>query len=223
MPKLPLWPSLRLRGLPVPDAKLTVPESNRARRTTAPAPFPMPAPPLTQLLAQRNKFLAFLERRVSDASLAEDLLQAAYLRACQHQDRTDLDESATAWFYRLLRNAVIDNYRRQQTRGKALEAWARELETAAQPSSQVENEICACLGGVIDTLKPEYADVLRATDLGGQRLQDFAHQHGLSASNAGVRVHRARKALRKQLVRTCGACAQHGCLNCACRKPPGAS
>jgi DNA-directed RNA polymerase specialized sigma24 family protein len=167
----------------------------------------MPHTPLDQLLAQRNKFLAFVQRRVPDPSLSEDILQAAYLRAYQHQDRTDLDESATAWFYR-----------RQQTRSKALQAWARELETASQPSPQVEGEICACLTGVIDQLKPEYAAVLRATDLGGQRLQDFAHQHSISPSNAGVRIHRARKALRKQLVRTCGACAEHGCLNCLCKQ-----
>jgi RNA polymerase sigma-70 factor (ECF subfamily) len=34
-------------------------------------------------------------------------------------------------------------------------------------------------------------------------------------------LHRARAALRKQLVQTCGSCAEHGCLNCICRKHKG--
>jgi hypothetical protein len=37
-------------------------------------------------------------------------------------------------------------------------------------------------------------------------------------SNAAVRIHRARAAFRKHLVRTCGACAEHSCIDCTCRK-----
>jgi DNA-directed RNA polymerase specialized sigma24 family protein len=82
-------------------------------------PF-MPETSLDQLLAQRKKFMAFLQRRVPDAALAEDILQTAYLRAYKHKDNVEPGEPAVAWFYRLLRNAVIDNFRRQETRNKAL-------------------------------------------------------------------------------------------------------
>jgi RNA polymerase sigma factor (sigma-70 family) len=174
---------------------------------------------LHQLLAQRKKFLAFVRRRVLDAELAEDILQTAYLRAVEHQDDFQPRESAVAWFYRLLRNAVIDSYRRHASRDKALEAWTHELEASTQPSPELKNEVCGCLHGVVDGLKTEYAAVLRAVDLGEQRVQDFAAEHGLSASNAGVRIHRARAALRKQLLRTCSICAQHGCTDCTCKRP----
>jgi RNA polymerase sigma factor (sigma-70 family) len=172
---------------------------------------------LDQLIAQQKRFLAFVRRRVSDLELAEDILQTAYLRAFEHQDDFKPSESAVAWFYRLLRNAVIDSYRRRASTNKALEAWTRELETAVQPSPDLRTEICACLHGILEGLKPEYSEVLRAVDLGEQRVQDFAQQHKLSASNAGVRVHRARAALRKQLLRTCATCSEHGCLNCTCK------
>ena len=152
----------------------------------------MPANSLDQLLAQRNQFLGFVRRRVSDAALAEDILQAAYVRALEHKGDFERDESAVAWFYRLLRNAVIDSYRRQQSKSKALEAWARELETAVQPPPELETEVCSCLHGVVKALKPEYAEALLAVDLGEQRVQEFAREHDLSVSNAGVRVHRAR-------------------------------
>jgi RNA polymerase sigma-70 factor (ECF subfamily) len=181
----------------------------------------MPETPLDQLFAQRKQFLAFLQRRVPDAALAEDILQTAYLRACEHQDDARFGESTVAWFYRLLRNAVIDNFRRQETKNKALEAWARELETIVQPSDELRDEVCACFADIIDQLKPDYAAVLRAVDLGNQRLQDFALQHDLSPSNAGVRIHRARAALRKQLLRTCGTCAEHRCMNCICKRHSG--
>jgi RNA polymerase sigma factor (sigma-70 family) len=178
----------------------------------------MPEAAIDQLIAQRKRFLAFVQRRVPDYELAEDILQVAYLRACEHRDEFKPSESAVAWFYRLLRNAVIDNYRRHASKEKALAAWTRELQTSTQPSPEVQNEVCACLFDMLEGLKAEYSAILRAVDLGGQRLQDFAEQHRLSVSNAGVRVHRARAALRKQLLRMCSTCAEHRCMNCICKK-----
>ena len=50
----------------------------------------------------------------------------------------------------------------------------------------------------------------------GYAVKTFAEQRGLSASNAGVRVFRAREALKKRVSESCGMCADHGCLNCTC-------
>jgi RNA polymerase sigma factor (sigma-70 family) len=109
----------------------------------------MPETPLDQLLAQRKHFLAFVQRRVSDSGLAEDILQTAYLRAFEHRDDFKPSESVVAWSYRLLRNAVIDSYRRRHaSKERALEAWTRELEISAQPSPEIQNEVCACLHGI---------------------------------------------------------------------------
>jgi RNA polymerase sigma factor (sigma-70 family) len=173
---------------------------------------------LNRLIAQRKQFLAFVGRRVPDAAVAEDIVQAAYLRAFQHQDGFTTEESVVAWFYRLLRNAIIDSYRRRTAKDKALEAWKVELETTAQGPSSSQDEVCACLHGMIEDLKPEYREILRAVDLGEQPVQEFAAQHKISVSNAGVRAHRARAALRRQIVDTCATCAEHGCLNCNCKQ-----
>ena len=172
---------------------------------------------MNTILAQRRQFLGFVERRVGDTATAEDILQSAYMRALRHENELVEGESVVAWFYRVLRNAVIDHYRRRGTESRAMDAWGQELETEV-PSHEVREEICECLGGVVRGLKPEYAEVIQAVDLGEQPLQEFAKEHKLTASNAGVRAHRARAALRKQLVKTCGSCSEHGCLNCTCRR-----
>jgi RNA polymerase sigma-70 factor (ECF subfamily) len=69
------------------------------------------------------------------------------------------------------------------------------------------------------TLKPEYAEALQRIDVEGMPVKAFAEDQGISASNAGVRVFRAREALRRQVVRSCGTCAEHGCVDCTCGKP----
>ena len=81
----------------------------------------------------------------------------------------------------------------------------------------MEDEICACIGRLASTLKAEYAEALQAIDVQGTAVRDFAERRGLSASNAGVRVFRAREALKKRLIASCGTCAEHGCGNCTCQ------
>ncbi|MEX1130085.1 MAG: sigma factor-like helix-turn-helix DNA-binding protein [Vicinamibacterales bacterium] len=78
-------------------------------------------------------------------------------------------------------------------------------------------EICACISRLADTLKPEYADALKSVEVDGVPVKTYAERKGLSASNAGVRVFRAREALRKRVVQSCGTCAEHGCVNCTCQ------
>jgi RNA polymerase sigma-70 factor (ECF subfamily) len=70
---------------------------------------------------------------------------------------------------------------------------------------------------LVDTLKPEYGAAVRRVDLEGASVRDYAGEVGITPSNAGVRLHRAREALRKQLARTCGTCLKHECLDCTCR------
>jgi RNA polymerase sigma factor (sigma-70 family) len=211
-------PRLRLSPLPLCETELNLSHPIWAGGDEPPTQVLMPEQTLDQLIVQRKQFLAFVQRRVSDYALAEDILQSAYLRALERKDDFKPGEPATAWFYRLLRNAVIDSYRRNTSKERALQTWARELQPPIQPSPELKREVCGCLNDILASLKPEYSEALRAVDIGEQRLQDFAEQHRLSASNAGVRVHRARAALRKRLLQICAACAEHGCIDCTCER-----
>jgi len=118
---------------------------------------------------------------------------------------------------RTIRNAAIDRFRRREAASRAVEAFARELETNAAPTSEIEAEICGCIARLASSLKAEYADALHAIDVQGTSVRGFAEQRGLSASNAGVRIFRAREALKKRLIESCGTCAEHGCRDCSCQ------
>ena len=129
------------------------------------------------------------------------------------------DESASAWFYRILRNAVIDQHRRRTARERKLEAFAAELEQRVQAEGEVRGAVCQCVRTLAGTLKPEYAEALQRVEVDGVAVKDYATEAGITSNNAAVRVFRAREALRKQVTRSCGSCADHGCLDCTCAKP----
>ena len=173
-------------------------------------------PPLQLLVENHEAFLKFLARRVGDRALAEDILHDAFVKVMSRPDQAPVDEGIVPWFYRNLRNATIDRFRRTATASKALEAFARELQPDA-PRDAIQSEICACVSEVARSLKPEYADALVAVEVNGTPVKAFAEERGLTASNAGVRVHRAREALRKRVTKACGTCAEHGCFDCRCK------
>lgn len=179
-----------------------------------------PSPDAVRALVENHRhFLAFLEKRVGNRAVAEDILQEAFARGIDKLDTLRENESAVAWFYRLLRNAVIDHHRRGAARARGMDAFARELEHEPAPSIETKAAICRCVGELASTLKPEYAAALQRVEIDGLAIKDYADEAGISSNNGAVRVFRAREALRKQVARSCGTCADHGCLDCTCHKP----
>lgn len=161
-------------------------------------------------------FLGFLECRLHDRALAEDILQDAFVRSLEKADTIRDEDASLAWFYRVLRNAVIDHHRRSSVRHRALEGLAAEMKDAVEPPHELRDAICTCINELATTLKPEYAQALRRVEVDGVPVREFAQEAGITANNAAVRVHRARQALRREVMAACGRCAEEGCGACAC-------
>lgn len=177
-----------------------------------------------ELNTQRNAFKAFLTARVGSEADAEDLLQNGLLKALRSADELQDDAKLTAWFYQLLRNVVIDHYRARSSVHRKHDALGEMISTLGEDISAApkdwEAQLCGCLGGVVATLKPQQAELLRRVDLEGEPVQAAAKAMGISANNASVVLFRARKELRVKLQTFCGACAEGACLDCNCTPVP---
>ncbi|HEY8429433.1 MAG TPA: RNA polymerase sigma factor [Sandaracinaceae bacterium] len=181
-------------------------------------PSPEAAALASALVARQPEFAAFVERRLGDRALAEDVLQDAFVRALDKLGDLRDPAAAVAWFYRVLRNAVVDRKRRAAARARALEAFAAEL-TVVADGTETEREVCRCVLRLVDELRPEHAAALRRIAIDEVAVKDFATEAGITRNNAGVRVHRARAALKARVEATCGACAARGCDECTCGAP----
>jgi len=179
-----------------------------------------PTPVARTLAANHDRFLRFLERRVGRRDLAEEILQDAFVRGLARADSIQQTESAIAWFYRLLRNALVDHHRRQDSERRALQAVASEAQPAVPLDEELMTTVCTCVDDLLGTLKPEYAQAIRQVDMHGASVTAFAEQIGITPGNAGVRIHRARQALKRRVEESCGTCAEHACLDCQCKAAP---
>lgn len=180
----------------------------------APSAMVSQTPNLDPLFAQRERFKAFLTTRLGNAADAEDLLQASLARAFTQAHEVRDDTKITAWFFQLLRRALIDHVRsRRAARTREL-AWSTDA--ALAPAAAEERAFCHCFAPLLATLKPRQAALLRTVDLNGEPVQAAAHALGLTPNQASVTLHRARRELRTRLQTFCGTCADEACLDCHC-------
>lgn len=171
------------------------------------------------ILESQKKFISFLESKVKNRDVAEDIFQTSILKVLKNSKNLKDEEALIPWFYQILRNAVMDYFRDNKKvleKSEEIKNFMSELANEISFNKNSKEIICACFKELIKTLNPTYTDILSKIDLEGGDLQAFATEGQTTLNNMTVKLHRARKALRKSLESTCGACTKHGCLNCTC-------
>jgi RNA polymerase sigma-70 factor (ECF subfamily) len=179
------------------------------------------AAPIERLVAARGAFLAFVRGRVADPELAEDIVQDALLRAVRSLDELRDDDRIVPWFYRILRNGIVDAYRRRSVRDGRTLTLDDNVDVPDQAAEAESSALCACFRSLLPTLSPEYAEVIES-DLAEEPTAAAAKRLAITPNNLKVRRHRARQALRRRLEEACRVCAEHGCLDCTCPAAPAA-
>ncbi|GAB1487813.1 hypothetical protein MASR2M8_02540 [Opitutaceae bacterium] len=165
----------------------------------------------SRLLAQRETFWGFLRSRLGNEADADDLLQNSLIKALQHSDSLRDETRLEAWFYQVLRHAITDHARHHAATRQREHAWMQ-----LQNDDEVRTHACACLAGVIATLKPVHARLVHEVELQGVSLATAASRNGITPGNAGVILHRARREIRRRMELVCGDCSAQSCRDCDC-------
>lgn len=182
---------------------------------------PLRADLINLLLKNQKDFKNFLNRQVRNPLVAEDLLQQTFLKILERAGDLREDEKLTAWFYRILKNTLIDYYRSSSSDKRKQEALLQEtslnLKNSQGIPEELRNGFCQCIIALLPTLKTDYAELIRRIDLEEEKISEVAKDLKITSTHLSVRLHRARHALRLSLEKSCGACASHGCLDCSCK------
>lgn len=173
--------------------------------------------PIAALLRrERGALLAFLRRRGATPAEAEDVLQAAALKAhvAMGGARGPAPGKERGWFFRIVKNALVDAKRAERPH-----VDVADLDAVPANEAEVEAHACGCATALLSrTLSPATASLVSAVDVRGEPVARAASELGLLPNAASVRLHRARTSLRKALVDTCGACCAtfRGASACTC-------
>lgn len=168
------------------------------------------------VLRNLKVFVAFARSRLGDEHLAEDVVQESLVKALAADRQPKSEDETTTWFYRILRRSIIDIYRKQGARSRALERFEKEVPET--PDAADERVLCQCFRRLMPLVPEQYREVLEEIDLKGKEIDVVAQNLGVTKNNLTVRLHRARKHLRNALAQNCRACSSHGCLDCTCNE-----
>lgn len=155
-----------------------------------------------------SQLKAFIVKRTSDPSIADDILQDVFIKIHENIDSLRDDTKICGWAYHIANNCIIDYYRRHKVEpSKSYIQPDQELGVYEDEEGSVVNEhteiIASGLPSMISTLPAKYAEALTMVELQGLSQVQLAKQLNLSLSGAKSRVQRGRQLLKDSLMSCC--------------------
>ena len=156
--------------------------------------------------------LSLIQRMLGDPFEAEDLAQEVFIKAFRHLERFDRRRKLSSWLFKIAHNTTIDRLRRNRPEIVPLEASTGDGEETWEvlpapeeqaPDRLVErSETAAAVDAALERLRPQYREVLVLRFQHGLAYQEIADVLGLAMGTVKIHLHRARKQLAAELVRS---------------------
>jgi RNA polymerase sigma-70 factor, ECF subfamily len=175
----------------------------------------------TSAVAQRRQFLAAARRVLRDPAAAQDAVQDAMLSAARNLQRFRGDSQLSTWLGRIVVNAALTRRRAQKRRPEESLDAMFERDSASEPRRQVQAAIVSCgpnqeqtvlrrevgalLRAAIDRLPTDYRTVVIMRHYEDHHIAEIAARLQITANAVKLRLLRAHRALRSQLLE--GGCA----------------
>lgn len=134
---------------------------------------------------------SFYRRRMRGEDDLEDLVQETLIAVHTRRETYDRGRSFTAWFYAVARYRLIDHLRRQRVLVPIEDVESILIAEGFEDSINARMDI----DGLLATLSPKQARVIRDTHLTGKTIAEAARSAGIGESDVKVSVHRGLRAL----------------------------
>lgn len=154
----------------------------------------------------RNSLLRFVQSRVRDRHLAEDLTQEILLRGLSKVSGLKDQERLESWLFQIARNTITDHFRRAGSMGLCSENQPGGEDPGgyiAEEEAVLREMLSAYVRGVVEALPDIYRNALRYTEYEGHTQAELAGKEGISLSGAKSRVQRARQEVRTAVEQCC--------------------
>jgi RNA polymerase sigma-70 factor (ECF subfamily) len=149
-------------------------------------------------LIQENQsaLLRYAGRLLSNYTIAQDLVQEAFIRCIKNPPQYGSARQKTAWMYRVTHNICIDYLKRENRRGEIYDQTEKP-QGAEHPVDTVRNtEYWNQMEHMLGELSDNQRSVIILFFQENKSYKDIATATGLSLSNVGMLLHRGLKKLK---------------------------
>jgi RNA polymerase sigma-70 factor, ECF subfamily len=161
---------------------------------------------IVRLYHRQVAALAF--RIVRDYDDAADVSQVVFSKMVENIRHYDSNKKFYTWLYRITVNASIDYLRKHRRhRHESLEEMGEILESTQAESDPLrhlqQHQIGSHILYAANQLTDKQRSALLMRDVGGRPIDDIARIMDMPAATVRWYLHRARSAVRRELVRRC--------------------
>jgi RNA polymerase sigma-70 factor, ECF subfamily len=145
-----------------------------------------------------GKLMNFLLKRVSNETIADDLLQEIFIKI--HLKLPQLKDEAKLeyWVFQIAYNQLNDYYKANKNNK---EVALKEEDWASEDAKKLHFE--TCLLPFIDSLPSIYKESIILSDLEGQKIKNIALSLKLSESGVKSRIQRGREMIKQHFIDCC--------------------
>jgi len=145
----------------------------------------------------RDDVFAYVHSLLRDRSAAEDVTALAFERAYRRRRSFDRGRgSRRGWLFGIARNAALDELRRRKRQAELADDVADPHATAPDDAADAALRRAA-LQRAMASLAPRERELVALKFFAGLTNAEIAQAIGVSASNAGTRLHRVIEKLRR--------------------------
>ena len=148
----------------------------------------------------REPLKAFILKRVSDRSSAEDLLHDVFVRIHNQIGSLKDQGKLTPWIYQIARNAIVDSIRKHR---ETIEPSDELISPERHAINDVTEDLIPVVRTMVEKLPDKYREPLLLSDFKGINQAEVAERLGISLSAAKSRIQRARRMLKELLLQCC--------------------
>lgn len=147
-----------------------------------------------------SKLHYFINKRLNNPSLADDILQEIFMKICSKIDILKSPDKIEAWIFSIARNAIFDYYRTHKPDLELPESLSLPV---PEPRDSTRLEIADGLLSMIQKLPVHYREFLMMSEIEGLKHAEIADRQRVSISCAKSRIQRGRALLKDRLLQCC--------------------
>ncbi|AUP80957.1 RNA polymerase sigma factor [Flavivirga eckloniae] len=135
---------------------------------------------------------------VGQKDVAEELVQETFIKLWEHIESISNDKrSIESYLIKVLKNKIIDNYRKSQTKEKHINLY--KLNTEFITDIDDKWELQKTIDTIYASLQPKTSEIFKLSRFKGLTYQEIASLKNISVKTVESHISKALQAFRKQL------------------------
>ena len=156
----------------------------------------------SRILPVKDKLFRFALSLTHNPAEAEDVVQEVLIKVWDRRREMSDIHNPEAWCMRLTRNLSVDKMRSKHQRTQQVDGYLELPDGNASPYQHTEaHDTMQLIRSLMERLSDKQRQVMHLRDIEGLTYEEISEALGLPVNQVKVNLHRARQAVRAQLLK----------------------